>query len=237
MPDPQPAFVLPTPDVQRTPHEGFELYLPVAAEQAPAVILVHGVPYTAEGRPVPSAWPIYQGYASQLADLGCVATVVDHSPDGLPDDDRSSAALSAAISAVRAHPRVNGNRVGLWFFSGGAPLAATYLQHPPEWLRCVALTYPVLGDSDLVTIRGMHPIEAVAGAGGLPIVMTVVGRELADVAPTQPPFIEAARAAGADLEVVEVPEGHHGFDVLDHTDESRRAVTTALSSVTARLRA
>ena len=25
MPDSQPAFVLPTPDVQRTPHEGFEL--------------------------------------------------------------------------------------------------------------------------------------------------------------------------------------------------------------------
>jgi dienelactone hydrolase len=162
--------------------------------------------------------------------------VVDHSPDGFPDDDRSTAALSAAIAAVRAHSRVDGNRIGLWFFSGGAPLAATYLQSPPEWLRCVALTYPVLGDSELVTIRGVHPVEAVAGAGGLPIVMNVVGRELADVAPTQPPFIDAARAAGAELEVVEVPDGHHGFDVLDHTDESRRAVTAALSAVLTRLR-
>ena len=125
--------------------------------------------------------------------------------------------------------------MALWFFSGSSPLSAGYLQSPPEWLRCLALTYPVLGDSNLVTIRGVHPVKAVAGAGGLPIVMTVVGRELADVAPTQPPFIEAARAAGAELEVIEVPGGRHGFDVLDHTDESRRAVGDALSAVTTRL--
>ena len=62
--------------------------------------------------------------------------------------------------------------------------------------------------------------------------MTMVGRELADVAPTQPPFVKAARAAGAVLEVIEVPDGRHGFDVLDHTDESRAAVDAALTLMT-----
>ncbi|MEV5968203.1 hypothetical protein AB0L70_40935 [Kribbella sp. NPDC051952] len=232
---PEPSFVLPTPDVARESHEGLELYLPAAAEPAPAVILVHGVPYQAEGRSRPSAWLIYQGYASQLADRGCVATVVDHSPDGLPDDDRSLTALSKAIAAVRAHPRVDGDRVGLWYFSGGAPLCVDLLRDPPAWLRCLGLTYPVLGDGELVTIRGVHPVDAVAGAGGLPIVMTVVGRELPDVAPTQPPFIEAARAAGVALELIEVPDGRHGFDVLDHTDESRAAVAAALTVMTMKL--
>ncbi|MEV4264746.1 hypothetical protein [Kribbella sp. NPDC049584] len=232
-----PAFVLSTPDVTRTTHESLELYLPSGTEPAPAVLLIHGVPYSAEGRPLPSAWNIYQGYASQLADHGCVAVVVDHSPDGRPDDDRSNAALAKAIAAVRPHPRVDGGRVALWFFSGSGPLAAPFLQSPPEWLRCVALTYPVLGDSELVTVRGVHPVEAVKGARGLPVVMTVVGHELDDVAPTQPPFIDAARAAGARLEVIEVPNGRHGFDVLDHTDESRRAVTAALTAVSASVRA
>ncbi|WP_328999631.1 hypothetical protein OHA18_34975 [Kribbella sp. NBC_00709] len=232
-----PAFVLPTPDVARTMHEGLELYLPRVAEPAPAVLLIHGVPYSAEGRPLPSEWKIYRGYASQLADLGCVAAAVDHSPDGRPDDDRSNAALAKAIAAVRAHPQVDADRVALWFFSGSGPLAAAFLQSPPEWLRCVALTYPVLGDSELVTVRDVHPVEAVKGARGLPVVMTVAGRELADVAPTQPPFIDAARAAGARLEVIEVPNGRHGFDVLDHTDESRRAVAAALSAVNASVRA
>ena len=92
--------------------------------------------------------------------------MVDHSPDGLADDDRSLAALSEAIAAVRAHPRVDAIGLRLWFFSGGSPLAAELLQDPPEWLRCVALTYPVLGDSELVTIRGVHPVDAVAGAAG-----------------------------------------------------------------------
>jgi dienelactone hydrolase len=198
-------------------------------------VLIHGVPYSAEGRDLPSAWQIYRGYASQLADRGCVATVVDHSPDGLPDEDRSLTALSKAIAAVRAHPRVDESRVALWFFSGGSPLSVGFLQSPPDWLRCIALTYPVLGDCELVTIRGVHPIDAVAGARELPLVMTVVGRELPDVALTQPPFIEAARAAGVDLELIEVPDGRHGFDVLDHTDESRRAVAAALSAVTERV--
>ncbi|MER7247418.1 hypothetical protein [Kribbella sp. NPDC000426] len=224
-----PAFVLPTPDVAHTTYEGLELYLPDGMEPAPAVLLIHGVPYSAE--PMPSGWNIYRGYASQLADRGCVATTVDHSPDGRPDDDRSNAALAKAIAAVRTHPRVDGGRLALWFFSGGSPLAAPFLQNPPEWLRCVALTYPVLGDSKLVTIGGVHPVDAVAGARGLPIVMTVVGHELADVAPTQPPFIEAARAAGVRLEVIEAPNGRHGFDVLDHTDESRQALGAALAAV------
>ncbi len=231
MPD-DPAFVLPTPDVTRTTYEGLQLNLPDASEPAPAVLLIHGVPYRADGKPLPSAWQIYQGYAAQLAAHGSVAAVVDHSPDGLPDDDRSLTALSKAIAAVRAHPRVDATRVALWFFSGGSPLSVGFLESPPDWLRCIALTYPVLGDSELVTIRGVHPLDAVRGARGLPLVMTVVGRELPDVALTQPPFIEAARVAGVDLELIEVPEGRHGFDVLDHTEESRQAVAAALSAVT-----
>ena len=231
-----PPFVLPTPTVARATHEGLELYLPDSSAPAPAVLLIHGVPYAAEGRALPSDWGIYRGYASQLADRGSVATVVNHSPDGLPDDDRSTAALTAAIKALRTHPRVDGDRVALWFFSGAGPLASEFLHNPPQWLRCVALTYPVLGDSELVTVRGLHPVEAVAGAGGLPIVMTVAGRELPDVAPTQPPFVEAARAAGVQLQLIDVPEGRHGFDVLDHTDESRAAVGAALTAVTEALR-
>ncbi|MGZ0145819.1 alpha/beta hydrolase family protein [Kribbella sp. WER1] len=231
-----PSFVLPAPEVPTTTHEGLRLYLPDTAVPSPAVLLVHGVPYSAEGRPRPSAWQIYRGYAAQLAGLGTVAAAVDHSPDGRPDDDRSLAAIAKAIAAIRAHPQVDGDRIGLWYFSGGAPLSAGLLQDPPEWLRCIALTYPVLGDSELVTTRGVPPVDAVRGSRGLPIVLTVVGHELPDVARTQPPFIDAALAAGADLRMIDAPGGRHGFDVLDHTDESRRAVRDALTTVTECLR-
>ncbi|WP_427893301.1 alpha/beta hydrolase [Kribbella sp. GL6] len=231
-----PPFVLPTPAVATTTHDGLTLHLPSTSEPSPAVLLIHGVPYAAQDRPQPSAWHIYRGYAAQLAGLGCVAVTVDHSPDGLPDEHRSLAAISKAIDAVRAHPQVDSDRIALWYFSGGAPLSAGFLQTPAAWLRCVALTYPVLGDSELVTIRGVPPVEAVRGARGLPMVLTLVGNELPDVALTQPPFVDAARAAGVELRVIDVPNGRHGFDVLDHTDESRRAVGDALAAVTEYLR-
>ncbi|MEA2958988.1 MAG: hypothetical protein QOJ58_4611, partial [Alphaproteobacteria bacterium] len=38
-------------------------------------------------------------------------------------------------------------------------------------------------------------------------------------------------ANGVALEVVEVPGGQHGFDSLDHTEESRVAVAQAMTWV------
>jgi hypothetical protein len=44
-----------------------------------------------------------------------------------------------------------------------------------------------------------------------------------------PARVVGAQAAG--VEVVDVPHGQHGFDALDHTDESREAVNRALDLV------
>lgn len=42
-------------------------------------------------------------------------------------------------------------------------------------------------------------------------------------------------AAPAGLETIDVPDGHHSFDVLDHTDQSREAVERAFAWVFAHL--
>jgi len=44
-------------------------------------------------------------------------------------------------------------------------------------------------------------------------------------------FLTAAAACGADVEVIDVPLGHHSFETRDHTDETRRAVRHAVRSV------
>jgi dienelactone hydrolase len=75
----------------------------------------------------------------------------------------------------------------------------------------------------------------VAEAGELPIVLTRVGRERPELAALVDAFIEAAQACGARLEIVDVPNGQHAFDILDHTDESRAAVMTAFEKVLALL--
>jgi acetyl esterase/lipase len=211
-------FVLPV-DVRAAERRGtVDLYFPEAAEPRPAIVFAHGF-VLPDARPTPRDWPVYRGYGSLAASRGVVGAVVDHrlhSPASCPQaaDD-----LAAAVRLARADPRVDPERVAIWGFSGAGLLLADWLREPPSWLRCVAASYPIFGG----------PAETVAGA--LPIVLTRVGHEHPRIAATVEAFVSAARARGAQLDIVDVPHGQHGFDVLDHTDESRVAVERALGAV------
>jgi hypothetical protein len=81
-----------------------------------------------------------------------------------------------------------------------------------------------------------RPVDALASAGRLPILLTGVGRERAEIAATVEAFIAAADHHRTNLDVIDVPEGRHGFDTLDHTESSRSAVTQAMSWVITNLR-
>ncbi len=48
-------------------------------------------------------------------------------------------------------------------------------------------------------------------------------------------FLKAADDNGVPVDVLDVPNGQHGFDMLDHTDESRQAVEKAATWITERL--
>ena len=65
----------------------------------------------------------------------------------------------------------------------------------------------------------------------LPVVLTRAALERPWIAATVTEFVDAASTHGTRLELIDVPNGHHGFDTLDHTDESRRAVERALDTV------
>jgi acetyl esterase/lipase len=80
-----------------------------------------------------------------------------------------------------------------------------------------------------------RPVKAVAAAGRLPIVLTRAGLERAEVAATVTEFLAAARESEAAIEVIDVPDGHHGFETIDHTEQARHAVRSAVQSVLAHL--
>jgi dienelactone hydrolase len=194
------------------------------------VVFVHGGPVPADLRPTPRDWPVFQGYGSLCAERGAIAATIDHRLHDIGSYPLAAADITEAVEAVRADPRVDAGRVALWFFSGGGLLIADWLRTPPDWLRCVAATYPVLAPPSDWDAR-FRPAQAVASAGDLPIVLTQVGLERPPIAATVTAFIDAASACGAHLEIIDVPNGQHGFDALDHTDESRQAVSAALNSV------
>ncbi|MFG3081686.1 alpha/beta fold hydrolase [Streptomyces parvulus] len=226
-------FLLDVPEVPRERHGRVDLHLPAAEEPRPAVVFVHGGPVPADAVPTPRDWPGLTGYARYAAERGAVGVLLDHRLHDLGDHDRAAADVAAAVELVRADPRVDADRIALWFFSGGGLLAADWLAAPPPWLRCLAATYPVLAPLPNWGLSGtrFHPARAVAGAGALPLVLTRVGREMPEIAATVEEFLTAARDRGADLEVIDVPHGHHGFETVDHTDEARAATRHAMRAV------
>ncbi|MFI1753092.1 alpha/beta hydrolase [Streptomyces sp. NPDC020571] len=226
-------FLLEVPDVPRERHGNVDLYLPDAEEPRPAVVFVHGGPVPADARPTPRDWPGLTGYARCVAGGGAVGVLLDHRLHDLGDYERAAADVAAAVELARADPRVDGDRIALWFFSGGGLIAADWLDAPPAWLRCLAATYPVLAplpNWGLSETR-LLPARAVANAGDLPVVLTRVGREMPELAATVEEFLASAKDCGADVEVIDVPHGHHGFETVDVTDESRTAVRHALRTV------
>ncbi|MGW2649783.1 alpha/beta hydrolase [Streptomyces sp. NPDC001393] len=230
-------FPLDVPELPRSRRGHVDLYFPDVEGPRPAVVFVHGGPVPVGARPTPRDWPTLVGYARLAAAEGVVGVTLDHRLHDVADYERAAADVTAAVELVRADPRVDAGRVALWFFSGGGLLTADWLRQPPAWLRCLVASYPILaplpnwGLSD----GRFHPLRAVAHAGDLPLVLLRAGRETPEIAATVEAFVTAAEDCGAHLEVVDVPNGHHGFETVDAPEEIRPALRHAMGSVVAHL--
>lgn len=233
----QPAhlrpFLLDVPDIPRERTGHTDLYLPAEEGPRPAVVFVHGGPVSAEARPTPRDWPALTGYARLAAGQGVVGVTLDHRLHDVAGYPLAAEDIAATLELVRADPRVDGQRIALWFFSGGGLLMADWLRRPPSWLRCLAASYPVLAPLPVLgpVDPRFRPADVVAKAGALPLVITRVGRERPEVAATVEEFLTASRGCGAAVEVIDVPNAHHAFETIDLTQESRDAVHGGMRAV------
>ncbi|MBL3671191.1 dienelactone hydrolase family protein [Streptomyces sp. M2CJ-2] len=230
-------FPLEVPELPRDRKGHVDLYVPDAEGPRPAVVLVHGGPVPAGARPTPRDWPTLVGYARLAAAMGMVGVTLDHRLHDVADYERATADVTAAVELVRTDPRVDADRVALWFFSGGGLLTADWLTKPPAWLRCLAASYPILAPLPNWGLTGsrFRPARAVAHAGTLPVVLLRAGRETPEIAATVEAFVTAAKDCGAHLELIDVPNGHHGFETLDAPEETRPALRHAMRSVVTHL--
>lgn len=228
-------FLLDPPECPVQRDGRVDLYLPDGDGPRPAIVFVHGGPVPPDRQPGPRDWLAYRGFGSYAASLGVIGATAEHRLHGLTDDDFTRAAddIDEAVAAVRADPRVDPQRLALWFFSGGGLLSAPWLAAPPPWLRCLAASYPLLAPlpGQGPAQARFHPVAAVRSAGRLPIVLTRVELESAPLAATVAQFLDAAADCGADVEVIDVPGAHHGFEIIDHTQPARDAVAAAARSI------
>lgn len=204
-------------------HAGFDVHRPDGGEQLPAAIVVPG-PSPAQYPFRPRDWPTYRGYGQLLAGRGVVGVLVDQPFHGFADWPASADDLAAIVESVRALDGVDASRIAVWAFSGAAMLVGRWLAESPDWLRCLALTYPMWLPADEDT-----PADLVVP--GRPLLLTKVGRELPERQALVDRFLARASTTGTDVRVIDVPDGQHGFDALDHTEQSRQAVLDATDLV------
>jgi acetyl esterase/lipase len=227
-------FVLHPQPVIPVREANLDLYLPAGTEPAAAIVFVHGGPIPRERRATPRDWPVYRGYGSAAAARGFVGATFDHRFLDLDSIEVAAEDIAAAITRVRTNLRGDVS-IALWFFSGGAMLMGKWLAEPPTWLRCVAVSYPVFATKEELGDVAISPSEALWSSGDLPILLTRVGLERPEFAEKVEAFVATAADAGANLEIIDVPDGRHGFDVLDDTRQSRAAVESAFEWVGSRV--
>lgn len=219
-------FVLDVPATGMVARQAaFDVYRPDSGNQSLAAVVFVPGPMPAEFPARPRAWPVYESYGRLMVSRGVLAVVPDLHYYAMDQWQQASENLGSVIESVRALEEVDADRVAVWAFSGGGLLIGRWLAQSPPWLRCLALTYPVLA------VPADPAEQARAVQPGRPLVLTRVGRESASIQATVDAFLSAAGRTGTLVDVVEVPDGRHGFDMLDHTEASRRAVIEATDLV------
>jgi dienelactone hydrolase len=205
-----------------------DLYPPTTGSPAPAVLMVHGGP-VAPDRPVrPPQWPAFRGYGALLAQAGLVGAMFEH---GFVDDDSLDAARAdvvSALDALRADPRVDPHRVGLWFFSVGGLLMGSFLDPPPVGVVAVAGTYVYVADPDLAG-PGLAPATHTAPTSSVPLLLVRPEHDFDWIVPASDDLLARCAEAGRPVDVIDVPAAHHAFETVDDTDHARRAIRDSIA--------
>jgi dienelactone hydrolase len=219
-----PRLVVPTELVPPRWSGEFDLYVPETGQPAPVVVLVHGL-YQEPPEVTPRRSEFFRGYAAQLVQRGVAAVTFDHELTGGMRYQEATKTVDRVLTAVRARDEVDAERVAVWLFSGGGPLAYPVLAAAKPWLRCVALTYPLLPHEPIPDWPSQE--DAVRGIGDVPVIFTRVTQELPLFAEGQEIFLSSGVP---ELTLIEV-DGPHGFDAVAPTEEGVAAVRQALDLV------
>jgi dienelactone hydrolase len=221
-------FVLPYEAVEPTRLGALDLYLP-ASTPAPAVLMVHGGPVPRDREVRPPDWPAYRGYGALLAQAGLVGAMFEH---GFVDEKAVGIAqedIRDAAAALRAHPRVDRDRCGMWFFSAGGLFMGSVLADPPAWgVAAVAGTYAAIGHPD-IDDPALPPATVPAEQSNIPLLLVLPEYDFEWIVAASTEVLERCATKHRTVDVIEVPGGHHAFETVDDTDDARDAVRRSIA--------
>jgi acetyl esterase/lipase len=214
-----------------------DVYAPAGPQRRrPTVVFVHGGPIPRLGA---RNMGIFVSYGELLAATGFVAVTFDHrflAPSRLADAGSDVTDLVAHVRDNAGSLGVDPERLALWAFSGGGPFLAAPLRERPAWLRAVVAYYaaldlqqPAPGANSGIGSELRQAFSAILGLGedarsAPPVLVARAGLDHPWLNDGIDRFVQAATAGGATLDLLNHPEGRHGFDILDDDSRSRQII-------------
>jgi acetyl esterase/lipase len=228
-----------------------DVYVPpphTTAGLRPVVFFVHGGPIAPDMKP--KDWGVFRSYGALAAVSGFVAVTFNHRLFAAEDYGRAWEDVTAAVEFVRGAStrfQADPDRTALWVFSGGGPFLGPALRQPPSHLAALVSYYGLLdprGSRDAKgtpmaedLARRFSPVEALESGSGPfpPVLIARAGKDDPSINTSVEAFARAAWAKGVVLDVLNHPDGQHGFDVLNDEDRSREVIRRTLDFLRARL--
>lgn len=160
-------------------------------------------------------WRNYQDMARLIALSGIAAITYQSRPYNKEDSED-------LIEFIRTHGeglQVDADRMGIFTTSGNATIGVPLvLDKMRKYIRCAAIYY---GMPD--TIESIKPLRQ-----DISLFITRAGLDEFRANRNIDRFIEEALNSDLDMQLVNYPEGHHGFDVLDNTETSKTIIRQTL---------
>jgi dienelactone hydrolase len=214
-----------------------------ASDCRPAVVLATGFPESgAAGHGLPGFrdWASYQDWARLIACSGLTAiTYTNEEPR------RDLDALLDYIAANGKSLGIDASRVGLWACSGNAPTALAAIGNRTD-IACAVLSYGYLmdlpGEEEVATAAAKFGfVNATAGMSidhfrRAPLMIVRAGAdEMPGLNTSMDRFVSDALDANLPGQLLDFPEGIHGFDVFDATERSKQFVMEQIRYLLANL--
>lgn len=216
-----------------------DVYLPAGAragQRYPLVVFISG------GGVENPDWRkagVYTSYGRLAAAHGFVGVTFQkryaRGAESLATGRDDTADLIRFLREHAAEYSLDPDRIAIWGFSAGGMMLGPPLAQRPPYLRAVLNFYgvsdalPSMPEETQRAVRnGYSAVENVKKEGPLPALF--VGRAGLDNAPLNASidaFVQEALRRNASIEVMNHPNGRHGFDILDPDARSREIIARA----------
>ena len=221
----------------------FDAYLPQGAMNGsplPGVVFIHGGPVPLERGSVKDSGQ-YRSWGALVAAAGFAGFTINHhyhAPDQLV---QSAENVLTAVNHIRERAsdfNLDPERLCLWTCSGGGPHICFALRERPSYIRCLVAYYCVLDLRPvdwLVEAVGQEVAERFSAVTYLdqplpfPIFLGRAGQDHPEIMQIMDDFAMQGLKVNTNLELMNHPQGEHGFDIMNDDDRSHQIIARTLT--------